>query len=338
MDLTYLTEAYIPDKILFRDEQINQIQHEIDVYKEWGYCKGQCLLISGRSGSGKTATLRYLTKTQNGFIKYASGIDFNKRSMSILKSLSELNYNTKHEILSEFIKNLKKDPKLLIIDEIDKIKDLKDFINTLNYIYRETQVPIIVSTNNLNFVKLLPEDARLTFFFKPISFPLYNVGELYSILNHRLDRAEVTIPEDKKVLMSAISGKEGSARLLLDIAYYCIKQNNFNDEEIKRRVRQYEDDELKIFILKNLNITDKKVMREILYFKERKIDITSNILKNRLTISRSSISRILDHLENQLGIIDTKHKNFGRKGGMIREIFMDDDTFNILKNMDEKEE
>ena len=340
MDLRYLMEDYIPETILFRDEQIEEIKTKLNIYKEYG--KGINLLITGRSGSGKTATLRYITNQYNGFCRYSSISGNNKKSNYIIRELSGLNYKNGHDLMSYFLKDLNKEPKALIIDEIDRCKDLNELMDTLNSIYRTTQIPIIISTNNLNFLRLLREDVRRTLNFKIITFSPYNVPELHEILDERLKLAEVKVDENKKMLISAISANYGSSRLLLDIVYNCLAENNFDDDFIKGRIKEFESEELKSHILRNVNVTEKKVLREILLIQdfnklnpEKQQEMNSNFLFDRLSISRARLSQILDNLE-RLGVMKTKEiRNLGRKIGKIRVIEMDENEYNLLKDCKE---
>lgn len=332
--------TYIPEKVLFRDEQILTINKSFEDFKQFG--KGDNLLITGRSGSGKTATLKSIVKTHNGFFNYISGSNY-KTLGSILRGLFNISQRNVTNLIHLSITRLNEKPQCLIIDEVDKIKDLKEFIDTLNHIYRETGVPIIIATNNLQFIKTLPEDAKMTFFFKPIHFSPYTVQELSGILTNRLGLAEIQLPEDKVLLISAIAGKDGSARLLLDTAYKCIKDNNFNLDFIKECMRFYEDSELRTFILKNTNTKERVLIRTIMFKTENNLPIDSSILLKEMNISGSSLSNMLDNLEIHLGVITTELLNFGggkgigtrERMGRMRVIRMDKDAYNLLKDCKE---
>lgn len=340
MDLRYLKENYVPDEIFFRDKQINEIKTNLELYKKFG--KGINLLITGRTGSGKTATLKYITNQYNGFCSYVSISENNKKSNYIIRSLSGLNYKQNHNLMAYFLKDLNKEPKALIIDEVDRCEDFNELMDTLNSIYRMTQIPIILLTNNLNFLRLLREDVRKTLNFEIITFNPYEVPELYQILDDRLKLCEIEIENDKKTIIAAISANYGSSRLLLDIAYNCIIKDNFNAEFIKDKIKEFESEELKEYILKNINMTERRVLREILVIEgfnksnpNEIIEINSGILFKRLSISRARLSQILDNLE-RLGVIQTKEiRNLGRKIGKVRVLKIDEYEYGLLKDCGE---
>ena len=331
--IKYLTESYVPQKIFFREDQIKEIKNSLESYKEWG--KGINLLLTGRSGSGKTSVLKNIEKEYNGFIRYTSVLNNNKRSNFIIRSLSGYNLRYGYELINHFLKDLNENPKALFIDEVDKCSDLDELMNILNNIYRTTQIPIILSTNNLNFIKSLKEDVRLTLLFKNIHFPLYNTPELFSILDERLRLANIEIPEDKKWFIAAISAGGGSARLLLSITYSCIYNNNFTEDFIKSKLKEFQNDDFKENILKTINNTERKILREILYLRESNKEINSKVLsQNMKEISSGRISQILTNLES-LGLINTNLKNFGARLGQLRIIEIKDEEFNLLKDCKE---
>jgi len=103
MDLKYLTDAYIPKRILFRDEQLSIIRKVVDDGLK--YPKSDNLLITGRSGSGKTATIKHILNETNDFFRYASALA-NKKAINILKTLSNTNLKSRSDII-KYIINIK---------------------------------------------------------------------------------------------------------------------------------------------------------------------------------------------------------------------------------------
>ena len=95
--------------------------------------------------------------------------------------LNKLHLSTYAESLeNDIIHFLKKTPKVLIIDEVNNLKDDREVFQLfghLNTIYRETRVPIIVITNNRNIRNMMPDDARKTLLFEIIEFPAYKADE-----------------------------------------------------------------------------------------------------------------------------------------------------------------
>ncbi len=329
MNLRYLTENYIPDKILFRESQIEEIEKSLEQYKTFG--KGKNLLVRGTSGTGKTATLKYITHKYNGFIKYTSGVK-NEKWMSIIRDLSGLDYRYSDKLISTFLKHLNQEPRAIIIDEISKIMELDRLMQKLNLIYRETQIPIIVATNNINFIDNLESDVKLTLFFQPVEFVHYTVDELKQILDERLKLAECELPEDLKNLIVGISKKENSARILLELAYYSLVNNDFDTESLKRYADKYRDSDYKK-IIDNLSYNAKSILRDIINLYENNKVIDSFKLREKTTLTKGRMTQILDEFEDEYGLIESFTINKGRPVGKVREIKITQDTYKRLKDI-----
>ena len=334
MNLRYLTEEYIPEKILFRDKQVEEVKKAIDVYKQYG--KGRNILIRGTSGSGKTVILQYLAKQYNGFIKYTSGVEYDSW-MGIIKSLSGLNYRYGDVLMQKCLEQLNQDPRAYMIDEISRVIEFKHLMQKLAFIYKKKQIPMIVASNNINFIDDLESNVRLTLFFQPIDFQPYEINELREILDERLKLCGVEIPEEIKNLIIAIAKRENSARILLELAYYCLSNNDFDISSIHNYAERYKDADYKK-IINNLGLSEKNILRIIISSYENKININSTVVKNEcdkigLKISRGRISQILNDFEHEYFLITTKRENLGRGKGMARHIFIDDNTYKSLRGL-----
>jgi len=173
-----LSEEYIPKDILFRDAQIKQIRDVFLNYQRIGM--GTNLLIQGVTGSGKTTIIKKITEKENNSI-YISCLD-KKTTHEVLKSLFNIKIRNQSEVLQKIVKKLLEDPKILIIDEIDKVRDFTNLMNDLNFIYRKTMIPIIIITMKRNILQKMPLDVIKTLFFERVSLPSYNANELKCIL------------------------------------------------------------------------------------------------------------------------------------------------------------
>jgi len=329
MNLKYLTDGYVPKKILCRSKQIKEINKTFEQFMK--FSSGKNLLIQGVTGSGKTATMKYLIKENQNLVCYASGI-ITPTSTTILQSLFDIKAKTIPRILTTAISQLQENPKILIIDEIHKIKDFKDLLQYLNGIYRETSIPIIIMTNVRRFLSKVEEDIQKTMFFERVEFPAYNAIELRKILDDRLKLSNVEIEEGIKNYICALGGKIGSARVVLSIVYKCFIENNFSKEFIQEIYNRIEEDDLREFI-GGISPNEKKVLKMIIEGMDKKRFIKSTELKPEIGLGRSRISQIITGLENY-GIIKTTTRNMGRKGGIYRIIsIIDDDTFRILDEL-----
>ncbi len=332
INLRILTEAYQPESIISRDEQIKEIQQVFNLFKDQGAVKNK--LIQGCTGSGKTATVKHIITNENGLILFASGT-ICKTSQQILNSLTDSNYRNKSQVLMKLIEQLKKNPKVIIIDEIHKIRDYKDLMQDLNSVYREAHTPIMIITNKRMFLNELEEDIKRTLFFRRIEFKAYNAVELKKILDSRLGLANAKIPDGTKNYICGKGAKMGSARLVLDLAYECLSENKFTQKFVMGSITKMEDDEWEDFI-KGIPESEKEVLKLILDIHSQKgIVYTYDLLKELKQYTPSRLSHIITNIENYdiIQPIRTKLINKGRAGGRFRSIeFVSESVYeNLLK-------
>ena len=324
--LRELTESFPVARVLHRDDQIKQVS---EVFKTFAKFKmGSNLLLQGFTGSGKTTTINYvLNKYDDGYL-FASGSQ-NKTSYKLLKSIFDLNFHTIEKTLSEGIKKLKENPQIIVIDEVNKLKDgkeLRDLFDNLNTIYRETTCPIILITNQRGIVGLMPDDARLTLLFEKIEFKPYNALELKEIIFDRVKMIQekydnIEIPEGRLEYISAIICKEfdGSARAALRITQKCILKNDFSNEIIEAAMTGILEEDWRNF-LANLAPNQQKFLSLLIDLTENEKRIPfSKILRNLSKYTPSRISQLLDVFEDY-GIIKSEYVNKGRAGGNRRFI------------------
>lgn len=328
-DLRFLTETYSPDKVVCREEQLKTILHSIDVYHSFG--KGYNLLLCGRTGTGKTATLNHLRK-QSVFLQYITCSIDNSPSKLLARLIGLDNYRRSDNLIYKLLDKLNKEPRGIIIDEIDKVRDLPRVLEILNIIYREKQVPIIIATKNFKFIKLLPEDIKLTLFLKPIFFNLYNMSELKTILEERLRLANISLLSNQIILICAIASNIGSARLLLHLAYKCITENNFKAGFMREIVKEFETQETSEFLVNQINNSDKKILKAIFELNTQNQLIDSKVLIEKSNLSSSTVAFALDHLEF-LGMINTETKNLGGRLGKNRSVRIEKYEIEMIKRI-----
>ncbi|GAG27250.1 unnamed protein product, partial [marine sediment metagenome] len=222
-------------------------------------------------------------------------------------------------LLTATIQEINKNPRPLIIDEIDRARNLRDVMQILNTIYRETHIPIILITNKKEFLDGLEEDVKLTLFLERINFPTYTNHQLYDILNYRLKLAEADLPEEVKQHIVGYSTREGSARILLNLAFKTLQESNTSPQFIQNLMKTYRDEDWKEFI-NGIPHLEKKILRIIIDLEKENITITPPEIRKRFDISPSRLSQIITILEHNYGVIETKTTNLGRKGGRFRTI------------------
>ncbi len=326
-------EFYEPEKILHRSKQIKKIKEFFNNFEKFGVAEN--LLCQGVSGSGKTLIINNILKTQEGKYIYVDGAEI-KSTFKILRILFDVNYNNLERVLGEGIRKLKENPKVLVIDEIQKIEDLERFFDCLNVIYRKTGSPMILISNKIDLISQMPDDARLTLFFERNTFRSYNAVELKDIINSRLKLIKIKnmeIPEGAVNLICAEGSKEGSARITLNLMRKCILKNKFDYQNILKFKEEIEDENLKFWI-DGLNQIEKTFLKKILNLKATNKEITSpEILREMGGIYLPKISLLITNFENY-GILKTEYKNLGRGGGRRRTIdFSSNEMFKKLDKL-----
>jgi len=330
--LEELTINYNPEEILHREEQIKKILNVFETFKNNGI--GSNILIQGSSGCGKTLVIKNIIQKLGNTV-YGCG-SLTKSSFKTLKSMFDIKCNTEGTLLMKIIEGLKKSPKIIIIDEINKINDLTNLFNNLNTIYREISCPIILITNNRNIFHQMPEDARLTLFFERVEFPPYNALELYDIINQRLSlikNVKLNIPEGQLRKICAIAVKDSSARTLLILTFRCALNNDFSDKNIERVIKNLHEEEWRDF-LNNLKKTEKDFLINLLDLQTTKKEMyPSDFTKLMKDFTPSRISKLITYFEDY-GIIESKYKNLGRAGGRMRAIkFISPEVFDKINEL-----
>lgn len=312
-----LSDFYIPKEIPHRENQINDIKQIFQNFKK--YKSGSNLIIFGVTGSGKTTIVKRVIEEENNSI-YVSGSD-TQTTYKTIKAFFNLKIQTHEELLRRTIEMLQKEPKIIIIDEVDKINDLVCLFNDLNTIYRKTMVPIIVITLKHNLIAGIPVDAKKTLYFEKMVLPAYNSIELKDILVSRINQIKDEIPkinEGTINYISAIAGRQGSARALLTILLKCIQKRNFNHDFIEEVYKQMLHDECFDY-LEDINDTEREFLNHMIESCDYEKETTSEILEKKIGLSNARVSQLLNIFE-KYSLIKTYHKNLGRGGGRKRMI------------------
>ena len=112
---------------------------------------------------------------------------------------------------------------IVILDEIDMIKDLDDLIYTLsraNSDMKSGGITMVGISNRVSFKEDLDPRSLSTLYEKELAFPPYNSQELSAIIKDRVEKGfkEGVVDPACISLTAAISAKEsGDARLALKI-------------------------------------------------------------------------------------------------------------------------
>lgn len=239
-----LQTTYVPDQLLHRDVQINDIVNIIapSLNKD----KPSNILIIGKTGTGKTAVVNYIGKelmkadegTDNCCYIYVNcevietpySILYNISNQIIVDPNSKIPFTgwSLDKIFNEIVNVIDKEDKVFIIvlDEIDKSfkkngDDIFYFLTTINEMLKHSRVAIIGITNNSKFTEeCLSPKIRSRLGEEKIIFPPYTPQQLIDILNDRVKIAFYPDALDPSVVnyCAAISAQDsGDARKALDL-------------------------------------------------------------------------------------------------------------------------
>lgn len=336
--LRELTEFYTPERIIHRDNQIKEIKNVFNNFKKFGMASN--LLVQGFSGAGKTASINNILGQENGDFIFVSAAE-NKTSYKLLKSLFDLNFNTLERTLTEGIKKLKANPKIIVIDEINKLKngiEIKDLFDNLNTIFRGTGCPIILITNTRGIIGLMARDAQLTLMFEKVEFKPYNREEIKDIIIDRIKIIEdknslIKIPDEfiDEVCNVVCSEMDSSVRMALKIIQKCLLKNDFSKEQLKKALESVETEDWRDFFntLSEIQRRSLALFLKIAPFPSR-IGF-NDIIKHFTRYTPRRILQILDIFEDY-GIIKSIYENKGRSGGNKRFVsFVNQNLFNKIK-------
>lgn len=272
-DRDILRPSYIPEKLPHRERQIKQLASILAMALRGE--RPSNVMIFGKTGTGKTATVKYLQKEVEKAKKW-SRVDYlymncevTDTQYSVLQNLgnrfiedfderipftgwpTERVYNMLREKLDEERRVV-----VVVLDEIDKLvyksgDDVLYHLTRINEDLKRAKVSILGISNDLKFTEFLDPRVRSRLSDEKMVFPPYNAEELKDILGQRADLAfdDDVIDESVTSLCAALAAQEhGDARRALDllrVAAEIAERNNENkitDGHVLRAKNQLELD------------------------------------------------------------------------------------------------
>ncbi len=232
-DKSKISPHYAPEKLPFRDQQIKDLS--LWLAPALKKAKPHNIFIYGKVGTGKTTVVKHVIDQLENFSK-----DQNLPLKTIY--INCRNYQTKYAILfycvqlfypdlnfigysrsfiyDKFLTYVKENKLnfIVILDEIDKVKEIDDLTYTLIRSNDEIDigsVSMIGISNNIFFKNNLDSRTKSTLCEQEAVYPPYNADELKSILGQRVDLAfkKDAITDSAINAAAAIAAKEsGDAR------------------------------------------------------------------------------------------------------------------------------
>ncbi len=230
-----LSPHYIPKKLIARDREINSIEKAIAPSLKGE--RGRNLFVYGKTGAGKTSCIKYVINEVNNIpntrarISYVNCRIYNSRYRVFSKIISDhLPTYAKRgygvvDLYEKLTGWIEEDGKTLIVvlDEIDVVKDLDNLIYALTRINSEIKaggVSMVGISNTVSFKESLDPRSLSSLYETELVFTPYNANELFEIL---LDRSTTglrpgTVNEDVLRYIAAAATKDGGdARFSLNV-------------------------------------------------------------------------------------------------------------------------
>ncbi len=207
LDKNIISPHYVPDALPFRQKQIEQISTALAATLQGK--KADNVFIYGKVGTGKTVTVKHVLQQLQQFIEQSNspvGFAFvncrnhNSKYKVLLKAMQRfypkedfIGYSASFvfekllQVAAEKGKNL-----IIVLDEIDKAKDLDELVYSLTRANDELpfgSISILGISNNLFFKERLDARTKSALLEKEMVFPPYNAEELKAILQERVAKA-----------------------------------------------------------------------------------------------------------------------------------------------------
>lgn len=240
---TSLQSNYTPVQIFHRDEQIHQLANILAPALRSE--KPSNVFIYGKTGSGKTLTVKYTTQQMLG-IAQQKNIPVKVIYLNCkLKKLADTEYRIIAQLLREYGKNipptglptdevyhvffntidLDKHILVLILDEIDQLigkagNELLYNLTRINSELKNTQITLIGISNDLVFTDALDPRVKSSLSEEELVFPPYNAEQIQQILHQRAQLAFNPGAVEEGVLekCAAFAAREhGDARRALEL-------------------------------------------------------------------------------------------------------------------------
>ncbi len=233
-NMEVLSPHYIPDVLPHREKEIEVIMRT--VAPALRNVKPKNLFLYGKTGTGKTSCSKHVMEQFNGMrrnaiMRYMNCRIYNTRYKILFKIAEELDkgqvkmgypHTHLYEILLEWIEENNRHL-IIILDEIDMIKDVDDLIYTLTRINDELDrgsVSILGISNRLHFKEKLDPRSKSALYEKELVFKPYNANQLYEIIKQRAKEAfhEGAIEDSALRIAAALAAREtGDARYALKL-------------------------------------------------------------------------------------------------------------------------
>ena len=278
LDKDIISAHHIPEKLPFREKQIEEITQYLSPVLN--NSKPNNFFLYGKTGTGKTSTVRHVLEQLDDFVKkhdkqvyscYVNCRSHPSKYKVLLKTLRHIypekdfiGYSASfvYEKLLEF-SNKNKAHTILVLDELDKVKDVDELMYSLsrgNDELDQGSVTVIGISNNLTFKDKLDPRTKSSLCEREMVFSPYNATELRQILDERTAKAfkEGVIKEEAISLAAALAAQEsGDARTAVMLMQRAgeladASQLDFVDDSLVEKAKVSVEEEIIISMISTL--------------------------------------------------------------------------------------
>jgi cell division control protein 6 len=234
-----LRHSYVPEKLPHRKKQIDHLAAILSAG-----LKGETpsnILIYGKTGTGKTSTVKYVSKEleemaptvcRNVSLQYINSIVFDTPYRVFAQLAREFNSRVPvigwptDMVYSELKKGIDAENRcvVVILDEVDKLASKGDdalyLLSRINSELNNARVSLIGISNDLTFADSLDPRIKSSLSEEEIIFPPYDAEQLSDILYERAKKAfnDAVLDDAVIPLCAALAASEdGDARRALDL-------------------------------------------------------------------------------------------------------------------------
>ena len=261
-----LSLHYTPKKLVGREKEINNIERAIAPALKGE--RGRNLFVYGKTGVGKTSCVKYVIEEVKNIpntsarISYINCRIYNSRYRVLNKIVSDhlptyakRGYGAS-DLYEKLVSWIEEDNKIfvVILDEIDVIKDLDDLIYTLTRINSDIKaggVTMVGISNKVSFKDSLDPRSLSSLYESEIVFSNYNANELFDIIKDRAKtgfKKNVVGDEILKFIAANATRNGGDARFslkILSIAGELSEKDNLQNislEKVQESIKLAEED------------------------------------------------------------------------------------------------
>jgi len=353
-DPTVLTPRYEPDRVLRRTDEKREIRFYLDYLRK--NALPPHLLIVGSPGSGKTLTIKHISKeyaqNETASITYVQAIRSPFITMRALASQFSIEVPRRgisaFEIWSEIQDQMTREA-VIVIDEINVLLSNDGGCELISDMVRDEHVCVIGVTNNI-MAKESIENHNLHSVFKPrvIEFAKYDANELKEILTYWAELAfdPGALSDSVLPLVAAFAARtSGDARYAIDLlarsAELCIKKEC--SQVLEEHVREAEKLvflDLKMRAINQLTPVQKQILKLAVNSKTHVFpdiykDYVNAVRDNKTPLTRRMVSYHITELE-KAKLVEIEIKGRGFRNGKVSLVHPMIDK-GVIEELDELE-